>query len=130
MSTALRNPLGIVPAYAEAAVADGQILTVGAADNNVAVQGATPGASAPCLGMSVNTTSAAGATDMVMLGIWPGIAGGSITRGDALTSDASGHCVTAAPAGGTNIAIIGFARASAVAGDRVPVQIAPQILQG
>jgi len=57
-------------------------------------------------------------------------AGGNVTRGDLVTSDANGNAVTAAPAAGTNNRIIGIARMSGVAGDVIEVLISPGSFQG
>lgn len=131
MATARRNPDFVVTIYNETTtVPEGSVMTIGTANNYVKLAGATPGINAPCLGLALNAATAAGPLDIVTSGIFPAIAGGTITRGDPLTSDAAGAVVTAAPAGGTNIAIIGYAMASAVAADRVSVMIRPALLQG
>lgn len=130
--TARRTPDFIVPFVCETAtVPEGSVMAVGAADNKAKLAGATPGISAGLLGLAKDANTTAGATlDIVTSGVFPAIAGGTISRGDPLTSDSAGAVVTAAPSGGTNIAIIGHALASAVAGDRVPVLIGRYILQG
>ncbi|MDH5524449.1 MAG: DUF2190 family protein [Desulfobulbaceae bacterium] len=56
--------------------------------------------------------------------------GGTVTRGDELTSDADGKAVTAAPAAGVNNRVGGIARVSGVAGDIGLVQLAPGQIQG
>jgi hypothetical protein len=56
--------------------------------------------------------------------------GGNVSRGDPLTSDASGRAVTAAPGAGTNIFIVGFAEVSGVLGDIGSAYIMPQRIQG
>lgn len=56
--------------------------------------------------------------------------GGTVTRGNAVTSDANGKAVAAAPAAGANARIIGFAEVSAVSGDIADVFIAPGVMQG
>lgn len=68
--------------------------------------------------------------DVVVDGIAQVTAGGSITRGDPLTSDANGKAVTAAPAGGSNNRLIGFAEVSAASGDIFPVRISQGFMQG
>lgn len=55
--------------------------------------------------------------DVSREGIVPVEYGGTVTRGDLLTSDASGRAVTAAPAAGVNNRIIGIAEVSGVVGD-------------
>lgn len=68
--------------------------------------------------------------DIVKAGVADVEFGGTVTRGAALTSDASGRAVAAAPAAGSNVRIIGFAEVSAVSGDIAPVLISPCVMQG
>lgn len=68
--------------------------------------------------------------DVVTVGIVDVIAGGTITRGDLLTSDANGKAVTAAPAAGSNARIIGVALESAVSGDFVSCLLSQSSMQG
>lgn len=56
--------------------------------------------------------------------------GGTVARGDLLTTDATGQAVAAAPAVGTNVRCIGFARQSGVAGDVVEAFLKLCSLQG
>jgi hypothetical protein len=56
--------------------------------------------------------------------------GGTVTRGDLITSDANGNGVTAAPATGANARIVGIALVSGVAGDVIPVDIELGSMQG
>lgn len=56
--------------------------------------------------------------------------GGSVTRGDPLTSDANGAAVTAGPSAGTNAYIIGFAEVSGSSGDIGSVLVVPGRIQG
>ncbi len=56
--------------------------------------------------------------------------GGTVVRGDWLTSDATGQGVAAAPAAGTNNNVIGRALASGVSGDIIPVLLAQNRIQG
>jgi hypothetical protein len=51
--------------------------------------------------------------------------GGTVTRGDPLTSDASGKAIKANPSAGARMSIVGFAEVSAVAGDIAPLLLAP-----
>ena len=90
------------------------------------------GVTVPLIGVTRGLiTSATGdPVDIVMQGIYPIKAGGTITRGDPITSNGSGQAVTAAPSAGTNNYIIGYANISAVSGDLVDVIIEPQVLQG
>jgi hypothetical protein len=56
--------------------------------------------------------------------------GGNVTRGDPLTADASGRAIAAAPAGGANAYIVGFAEVSGVLGDIGSAYIIPGRVQG
>ena len=56
--------------------------------------------------------------------------GGTVNRGDWVTSDASGQGVAAAPAAGTNANVIGKAKASGVSGDIIPVHLKQCRIQG
>jgi Uncharacterized conserved protein (DUF2190) len=68
--------------------------------------------------------------DVVLQGIVDVKLGGTVTRGDPITSDASGNGVTAAPSAGTNNRLVGFAIISGVVGDIIPVYLAQGSLQG
>lgn len=68
--------------------------------------------------------------DVIKAGIADVEFGGTVTRGQPVTSDANGKAVAAAPAAGANVRIIGFAEVSAVAGDIAPVWIEPGLMQG
>lgn len=56
--------------------------------------------------------------------------GGTVTRGDWLTANASGLAVTAAPTTGVNASVIGRAEVSGVSGDIVPIVLAVGQIQG
>lgn len=56
--------------------------------------------------------------------------GGSVTRGNPLTTDSVGRAVAAAPGAGVNAHIIGFAEVSGVSGDIGSVRVAPGRIQG
>ena len=71
-----------------------------------------------------------GRVDVHLSGIAEVEAGGTITRGALVTSDATGKAVAAAPAVGVNNRVIGTALVSAVAGDVLPVLLGPHQIQG
>lgn len=73
-----------------------------------------------------------GPAQVVVSGIWPGIAGASITAGDEVTSNGTDGKVQSVTAlgGGTNAGVIGLALNSAASGERVAVRIAPYVKQG
>lgn len=68
--------------------------------------------------------------DVALQGIVEVIAGGTITRGNSVTSDASGNAVAAAPSTGVNNRIVGIALVSAVANDIIPILLAQGSVQG
>jgi hypothetical protein len=61
---------------------------------------------------------------------WVRVGAAAVTRGDPITSDANGNGITAAPAAGANAYIVGYAMASGVAGQLIPVLVLPQRIQG
>ena len=69
--------------------------------------------------------------DVVRQGIaWVEV-GAAIARGAPLTSDAVGRAITAAPAAGVNVRIVGFADETALAiGDVIRFVIEPGLMQG
>jgi len=83
------------------------------------------------VGVFQHTTSAIGEEVRVMLdGISRVVLGGTVARGNYLTSDANGKAVAAAPGAGVNAYVIGQALASGVAGDIIPVHIEKTRIQG
>jgi len=83
------------------------------------------------VGVFQHTTTTAGDEVRVMLdGISRIVLGGTVARGNYLTSDANGKAVAAAPGAGVNAYVIGQALASGVAGDIIPVQIEKTRIQG
>ena len=80
-----------------------------------ATRPSVPGlAAAALLGVAADIAAASGETvDVVRTGVTPVLYGGAVTRGDALTADATGKAVKAAA---TN-QVIGYAEVSGVAGD-------------
>jgi len=83
------------------------------------------------IGMIQHTTTSAGDEVRLMLsGISRIKLGGTVAFGDWATSDANGKGVKAAPGSGVNASVIGIFLASGVAGDIVPLLIAPGRIQG
>lgn len=68
--------------------------------------------------------------DVVHSGQTEIVLGGNVTRGAPLTSDANGAAVVSAPAAGANARVGGFAMASGVAGDIIPIFVQPCLMQG
>ncbi len=106
---------------AEAAIAANRIVKFGTTDEFV-VQGAAAGDA--LIGVVEGVAPALGERcDVVHFGIADLTLGGTVARGAAVTSDATGRGVAAAS---TN-RVIGFARQSGVVGDIVEVMLAPGI---
>lgn len=83
------------------------------------------------VGVFQHTTSATGDEVRVMLdGITRVALGGTVTRGNYITSDANGKAIAAAPGAGVNAYIIGKSLASGVAGDIIPVHLHQGRIQG
>lgn len=120
---------GLTKSYtAEGAISANRIVKVGAADYGVLQAAAV---SDKLLGISTEIDAASGERiDVVHEGIADLKLGGTVARGDFLTTDASGQGVTAAPAAGTNNQIVGKALISGASGDIIPVLVAPSMLQG
>jgi hypothetical protein len=113
---------------ADAAIGKYRIVKFGAADGGVAQAAAATdlligvtGRVAPVLGERV---------DVSRSGILEVEYGGAVTRGDLLTSDASGRAIVAAPAAGANVRTIGVAEVSGVLGDIGSLLVVPGVMQG
>lgn len=112
---------------AEAAIAANRIVKPGSTDHFV-VAGA---ASADLLiGVTHMAPAANERVDVMVQGIADVKLGGGVTRGQWITSDATGQGVAAAPGAGVNASVIGWARQSGVSGDIIEVVIAPTRIQG
>lgn len=94
-------------------------LAAAATDKLIGVTGAVP------------ARAAGEVVDLIHGGIVDIEAGAAFAAGDAITSDAVGRAIVAAPAAGVNNRIIGEALGPALAaGDIVPVLFAPSVMQG
>ncbi|MFM1991333.1 MAG: hypothetical protein RJA99_4290 [Pseudomonadota bacterium] len=120
---------GLTKSYlAEAAIAGNRIVKFGAADFSV-IQGAA--ATDLLVGVSSRLDAALGERiDVIHEGIADVKLGGTVTRGQRITSDATGQGVAAAPAAGTNNGVIGMALISGVSGDVIPVLLSVGQIQG
>lgn len=125
----MSNQLMTKSFVAGAAITAFSIVKFGADDNSVVLGAAAADA---LIGINDNAFDAAVGerVDIVTHGIAELKLGGSVTRGGPITSNAAGLGVAPAPAAGTNNRIIGFALASGVSGDVIPVQLAPGSFQG
>lgn len=112
-------------------VSEGAVLVVGAADNNVALPSGAD-ITAGIVGLAKSSLTAAGPVDIVLPGnIFPGIASGSISRGDKLAvADNTGKVKTASIGAGTNTMIVGTALAAAADGERVSMSVDVYLMQG
>ena len=122
------NP-GLTKNYnAGGAIAKRRLVKFGADDKTV-VQAAA--ATDLILGASTDVDTVTGEpTDVIFGGIALVQAGGAITRGQEVTSDANGKAVAASPAVGVNNRIAGIALQSAVLDDLFDVLLAPGVKQG
>ena len=104
------------------------ILKYGANDYDVAIAAASTDELA---GVSGSVKTLAGQTcDMTEAGPAFVKLGGTVARGDLLTSDANGHAIAAVPAAGVNARIVGKARVSGVANDVIPIVVGIGRIQG
>ena len=135
MTTSRRNIQLVTPfAVSSLTAAAGAVLVQGASDNSAALPaGADPDPkTVALLGLSFYAvTSTQTAADVVTAGIYPGVAAASISRGQLLTvANTAGGVKPANPAGGTNVATIGYAMEDASSGERVAIDIHIGNLQG
>lgn len=115
--------------FCTAAVAQYTIAKPGADDDTFSTAAA---ATDDLVGVFQFSTANAGDPVRLMLtGVSRVVAGGAVTRGDRITSDAQGRGVSAAPAAGSNSSVVGIAMASAsAAGEIIPVLLGPGQIQG
>lgn len=123
----LKNQVLSIQQVAEATITEGQILKNGTAGLQVLPAAAVGDKS---IGIAEHGAASGEGIRMQLLGRANIKAGGTIAKGDLLTSNASGFAVTAAPATGANNRIIGYALESAVANDEFSGMIAPSEKQG
>lgn len=113
---------------AEAAIAAFTLIKVGANDMGALAAAAV---SDKIIGVSTDIAAAINERcDVILDGVADVLYGGTVARGDLLTSDASGRAVTAAPGAGTNNRIVGAALISGVVGDVGQVLISVGVMQG
>lgn len=122
------NP-GLIKNYvAEGAVTKRRIVMHGTADGQAAL---ADGSTAKLLGVSTDIDSADTArVDVQLSGQVEIEFGGTVARGDWLTSDATGRAVAAAPGAGVNAEVIGKADVSGVIGDVASVNLSLGQIQG
>ena len=113
---------------AEAAIVKRRIVKLGAADGQV-LHGAAVGDA--LIGVAAELDAATGErVDVHLAGLVEIEAGGTIARGDPLTTGAAGVAVKAAPAAGVNNSVIGRTMVAGVTGDIITALLAPGQIQG
>ena len=134
MGLSNRFPGVIVPMVCESAVRDGDLVVPGAAENSCAFPGgASPTSS--LLGIVMrpdgSVATVGDTVDVVLAGIYPVRAGGTIALNDLITSNGTdGTAKTETASAGTNVGVIGCAVESGSSGERVAVRISPFVKQG
>ncbi len=118
----MRNELFIKACYAGAAILPFRIVKHGAADA-FAIQSTAAADASFGVSDSLGAAAANDPVDIIRGGIAEVVYGGTVTRGDPLTSDSQGRAIKAA----TGNRIVGFAEVSGVVGDRGSVFIAPGV---
>jgi len=103
------------------------IVKFGADDENVV---AATAVSETLVGVAQHAAASGERVRVMTSGISRLKIGGTVTRGDYVTTNGSAQGVAAAPAGGTNNGIIGIALQSGVNGDIIRVQLAQGRIQG
>ena len=134
MGLSSRFPGQMIPMVTESIVSDGMVVIVGAADNACAL----PGGASPTVSLlgviyrPDGSSAAVGDTvDVVISGVYPVIAAGSITANNLITSGGTdGGAIAESASAGVNVAVLGPALEDGVSGDRVATIINPFIKQG
>lgn len=125
----MSNPILVKNYTAGGAIGPNLIVKWGSADYKVVAAAAATDRSIGVTRANI-TVANLEQVDVIVKGEYEVKAGGTIARGDPLTSDASGQAVAAAPSAGANNPIIGYAKVAAVSGDLFLVDINPQTIQG
>lgn len=122
-----RNPELFLAYTAGGAISANRFVKFGASDRAMLQAAAATDA---IVGVSDIAAAYTETVDVCISGIFPVVYGGTVTRGDLLTSDSSGRAIVAAPAAGVNHRIGGVAMVSGVVGDLGSVRISPGSFQG
>lgn len=126
MGIADRNPGQLVPfSCSSASVAEGAVLVVGAANDIVKLPTAAS-SSEQFVGLAAYPWSATAGSpvDVVINGVWPAIAAGTITRGDRVViGGATGTVVSESLTTPANATRVGVALESATTGARVAILV-------
>lgn len=112
---------------AEAAIGAYLIVKPGASGGVVAAAAATDA----LIGTTDSLPKVAGEmADVVTSNLGEVLLGAAVVAGAPLTANASGAAITAAPAAGANVRVIGFAEVAGAAGDVITYYRAPGVMQG
>lgn len=122
----LKNPILSLEYVAGGTITEGQILKHSSDTAVVAAAAATD----KIIGVAEHAAASAATVRVQLMGRAKVKAGGTIARGDLVTSDASGLAVAAAPGAGVNNRILGVALQAAVSGDEFSVLLAQCEKQG
>lgn len=122
-----RNPELFLAYTAGGAIPANRFVKFGASDRAMLQAAAATDA---IVGVSDIAAASTETVDVCISGIFPVVYGGTVTRGDLLTSDSTGRAIVAAPAAGVNHRIGGVAMVSGVVGDLGSVRISPGSFQG
>ncbi|MBF0283594.1 MAG: DUF2190 family protein [Magnetococcales bacterium] len=124
----MSNPILVKSYTAGEAVEEGRIVCFGNADG-VAVKAAA--ATDALIGVAYSLPAASGERlDVMIQGIADVMLGGTVARGDFITSDANGKGVKADPAAAVNCRALGVALESGASGEIIPVLLGAVIVQG
>lgn len=126
MATANRNPGHVLPLLCDSAsVLEGAVLVQGASNDTVALPSAA-NTRAKIIGLAyaAGSSSANGPMSVVTDGVWAGIAGGTIVRGDLLVvAGVTGTVASVSLSTPADASIVGVAMESASSGERVAILI-------
>lgn len=112
------------------AIVANSIVKAGANDYDV-LQADGSTSAAKLLGVTTEVASASGErVDVALCGVVDVKLGGTVARGDFVTSDSAGLGVSAAPSAGANARTVGIAQISGVSGDVIPVYLVQGMVQG
>lgn len=121
------NPLLDKEKVAEGAITEFRFVKGGSSDDQVIQASASDD---KVDGIAAHTAADAARVRITKVGIQELKLGGTVARGDLLTSDASGQGVVAAPGTGTNDRYGAVAQKAGVSGDVIPALLTPGIFQG
>lgn len=124
----MNNPTLVKTFKAGGTIPKHSIVMFGADDDTVVVSTA---ATSLLIGVTADVDVISGErVDVILDGVAFCLLGGTVTRGQKVTSDGSGRAVTAAPAAGVNNQIIGVAMVSGVVGDIGSIALWQSVMQG